>query len=379
MVSVVLRPEASLALACSCSQRTIRLLSALFFFTLTCFSTAPANALVILRYSEISQTAAGTESTPLNVFKEHLAMIEASGLKVVALEDVTKPLRRRKSPPDNAVLITFDGSHRSIHDTAYPLLKERGWPFVVFASVRAVGDGNQALTWEQLKAMTRNGAAIANNSMHHPHFVQRSPGMDMDTWRNLAKREVLTAEAKIRLTTGEDHKVLAFPFGEYDEQLLSVLKSIDFLGVSLAEGAVREEDSLAMPRFSMTGANADVTLFAAKLRALPLPLDKLQLRDQEGDRLNDLLLAAEVDRPILELKLEDSALADTLTCYLGNDAGPMSMTVDGRWVRIQSEQPIPMGKTHYHCTAKAASGDRSHWFTQPLLRSGTDGVYTPGA
>ena len=339
----------------------------------------PAHALVILQYHHISDDTPASTSTSPALFRQHLELIADAGFEVIDLGTVASLIRDGRELPDKAVLITFDDSYSSIYTTAYPLLKARSWPFVVFANTQPVDQKVKGfMSWKQLAEMADNGAAIANHSVSHPHFVRRADGVDMDTWRAEARQEILSAEARIKANTGDDYRVLAFPFGEYDQALLDLLEALDFLGMSQASGAVRPEDALAMPRFPMGGRyGTSAADFMLKLRSLPMPLATVRIRNEAGDLLDDGRLPAAVKRPALELHLDTPALAAGLQCYASGQTEAIGKTVQGNKVRVQADRPLPAGRSRYNCTARDADSGRFHWFSQPFLRPNDDGTWPP--
>ena len=59
---------------------------------------------------------------------------------------------------DAGVVLTFDDGYRSVYETAYPLLKARGWPFTVFLCPEGIDRGRgPVMTWDQLREMAAAG------------------------------------------------------------------------------------------------------------------------------------------------------------------------------------------------------------------------------
>ena len=348
----------------------------LFVMLGSCFGL-PCQALVILQYHHISDTTPPSTSTSPDLFRQHLELIEDAGFKVLSLTDVTQMLRDQAPLPDNAVLITFDDSYHSIYTTAFPLLKARRWPFAVFANTAPIGSGGQFLRWDQLKDMADNGAAIANHSVDHTHFARRPDSVPAKVWQAQVRNEILAAERTIEHYTGQSHRVLAFPYGEFDASLLATLKDQGFLGMSQASGAVRTEDALALPRFPMGGRFGNLDDLKLKLRALPLPLEAVEIRHGKGRKLKDGVLPDGVDKPVLQLTLTSDALAQGLQCYASGQRDAISKIVDGRRVLVQADQGLPAGRSRYNCTARDDSSGRYYWYSRPFLRRDQNGQYPP--
>ncbi len=340
--------------------------------------SAPASALVILQYHHISDETPAVTSTSPALFKQHLEIIAESGFEVVDLESVVQAMQQRKSPPDNAVLITFDDSYSSIYTNAYPLLKARGWPFTVFANTEPVDSGRPGfMTWDQFVEMAANGAAIANHSVNHPHFVRRPQGTDASEWRAESLHEIQHAEDRIRTNIGQQHKVLAFPYGEYDAALLELMEALGYLGMSQASGAVSRGEGMAMPRFPMGGRYGEPGDFRLKLKALPLPINSVELRTEDGDLLSDGLLPSTVVRPILTFELDDKTLNDGLQCYASGQTQAISKRVEGKQVVFQADRGLPAGRSRYNCTVRDPESGRFHWYSMAFLRPKADGSWPP--
>jgi hypothetical protein len=233
------------------------------------------------------------------------------------------------------------------------------------------------MTWAQLKEMADNGAAIANHSVRHPHFVRRPPDVDYGDWRSQARREIEQAEARILSNTGQRHKVLAFPYGEFDDSLLALLDDLGYLGMSQASGAVRRGEGLAMPRFPMGGSYGSPGDFALKLRALPMPIADFRLQAGDGGQLTPGLIAADVARPVLEIELENPGLHAGLQCYASGQTAAVSKIDSGKAIKFQADKPLPAGRSRYNCTLRDSASGRFYWFSVPFLRPHADGSFPP--
>ena len=350
----------------------------LFVVLASCFGL-PCQALVILQYHHISDATPPSTSTSPAVFRQHLELINDAGFKVLSLTDVAQMLRDRTPLPNDAVLITFDDSYVSIYTTAFPLLKARRWPFAVFVNTAPVGSGGQFLSWDQLQDMADNGAAIANHSVNHTHFARRPDNVAAEVWQAQVRNEILAAERAIQQYTGQSHRVLAFPYGEFDASLLETLEEQGFLGMSQASGAVRVEDALALPRFPMGGRFGKLDDLKLKLQSLPLPLEAVEIQHDKGRKLEDGVLPDGVDKPVLQLTLASDALAQGLQCYASGQRNAISKIVDGRRVLVQADQSLPIGRSRYNCTARDDSSGRYYWYSRPFLRRDKNGNYPPEA
>ena len=69
------------------------------------------------------------------------------------------------------MLLTIDDGFESFYLNAWPVLKKRKIPFILFVSTREVGK-NGYMTWEQIKEIESSDlATIGNHSHTHEYLI----------------------------------------------------------------------------------------------------------------------------------------------------------------------------------------------------------------
>lgn len=332
------------------------------------------SAAVILQYHHISDDTPAATSTSPALFKQHLDYLRDHQFTVLPLTQVLKALRQGEPLPDKTVVITFDDSYRSIYETAFPLLQEYAFPFTVFINTAPIGtDAGHFLRWQEVKEMSEAGAIIANHTHNHPHLVRKLSGEDDEQWRQRIHEEILQAERNIEEHTGQKHKILAYPYGEYDAAVIAELKALGFLGIGQHSGAVgKGTDWYSVPRFPMGGSYGNMQDFPLKVGSLALPIKKVELSTARGQILQEATVRAG-DKPVLTLALDNAALLDTIACYFRGE--PTTADVKGHSIRVQSKTALAAGRSRYNCTARDEASGRYYWFSQPWLVKGEDGQW----
>jgi peptidoglycan/xylan/chitin deacetylase (PgdA/CDA1 family) len=335
-------------------------------------STAGTEAAVVLQYHHISSETPASTSTSPERFAMHLEYLAAQGFTVVPLQDLVDALRTGTAPPDRTAAITFDDGYRSIYETAWPLLRARGWPFTVFVNTEP-HDRQQAgfMSWEQLRELQAAGATIANHSISHPYLVRRRSGQNEQAWRNWASAEIAQAEQRIAEQTGQTVKLLAWPYGEYNKALLEIAESLGYAAFGQQSGPLAAYSDLrALPRFPFGGDYGDAQDFATKINSLPLPLapgtDSLALLTGDRQPLDDLVLDGDDRRPILALRLATGFDPGRLNCF-ATGQGRIAVSVDPPWVFARAAVPLAAGRSRYNCTAASGEPGRFYWFSQPWI------------
>ena len=80
----------------------------------------------------------------------------AARFRPVSEADVVAAVRGGAPLPDRAVLVTFDDGHRSVLETALPILRERGIPAVVYV-VAGLLDTDQPFWWDEVETLVAHG------------------------------------------------------------------------------------------------------------------------------------------------------------------------------------------------------------------------------
>ncbi len=330
----------------------------------------PAQAAVVLQYHHVSEsTPASTSVTPKR-FREHMEYLANHDFDVVRLETLVEALKKGEELPDRTVAITFDDAYESVYDTAYPLLKERDWPFTVFVNTDPLDQNkNGFTTWEQLREMADHGATIANHSTQHNHLQRRKAGESEADWRERIESEVVDAERRINEETGQNHKMVAYPYGEYNNEVKALLEKLGYTAFGQQSGPIGSHSDLrALPRFPFGGPYGEIEEFATKSQTRPMPIDSVELYAGEDleDELDEVVVAAGA-RPVLVLTLTEDNLAGRINCFAG---GQGAIETRGASVDYPAKQTAPgvLG-----ITAPLVESGRFFWFSQQWLVTDKDG------
>jgi peptidoglycan/xylan/chitin deacetylase (PgdA/CDA1 family) len=301
----------------------------------------------------------------------HLDYLAEAGFDVVPLGSLIATLREGQPLPDKTAAITFDDGYISIYETAWPMLKERDWPFTVFVNTEP-HDQNRPLfmNWDQLRELQAAGATIANHGTTHPHLLRRQPGHDEAQWKSWVTKEITDAQKRIAEEIGEAPMLFAYPYGEFDNAVLEIVGDLAYAGFGQHSGPLAAfSDLRALPRFPFGGPYGDRDDFAIKVNSLPMPLagsGPVRWESETGQQLHDLVLDGPGARPVLVLRFTDGFDSRSLSCFASGQ-GRVPLTLDASRVRVQAEQPFRTGRSRYNCTAPSDQAGRFFWFSQPWI------------
>jgi len=313
---------------------------------------------VVLMYHRFGEDRYPSTSVRLEQFDGHLEHLSSAGYSVVSLERIVAAIGGQGTLPDRAIAVTIDDAYQSVYREAFPRLRERGWPFTVFVSTDAVDKGLPGyVTWDQMREMRRGGATFANHSATHDVLIERREGESETAWKARVRADLERAQRRLREELGSAPTLFAYPFGEYDEPLAGLVKTLGYTAFGQQSGAVgRLSDPRALPRFPMAEAFAGLAKFRAKVAALPLPVRSwLPWDPVTSDR-----------RPRLEVTLADGVKRlDELTCYVGGQGRVEPVWSEPRRrFTVRAPRDLPPGRARYNCTAPDETGRRYYWFSQ---------------
>ncbi len=123
----------------------------------------------VLAYHLVDAGTGGPVDLPLTRFESQLALLQRA-FRVVSLEDVDPEGDPRQ------VVLSFDDAYANFATTIWPRLRDAAFPAILYVPVGFVDGGPAPIrgadlpscTWEQLRAMVREGLRIGSHTIHHP-------------------------------------------------------------------------------------------------------------------------------------------------------------------------------------------------------------------
>ena len=346
-----------------------RFLKILCLMLLTAPLMTNASSAVILQYHHVSDSTPAVTSVTPGVFKQHLDYLAKNKFNVIPLTEATKALQNGQPLPEKSIVITFDDAYLNIYTNAFPLLKEKGWPFTIFVATAPVDKNyGKFLSWKQIQEMTKHGATIANHTVNHDHSVERLPKETEAQWIQRFKDDLESTEKRIKEKTGQSVKHFAWTFGETTPELRQVIRDMGYIGLGQQSGAAGElSDFTRLPRYPMAG-NYGGSDFAIKVNSLPLPV--LTATPDSS------IIASDNLQPELTLKLEKGDYQKKqLKCYATGQGEIKVKWLDDEMTRFstRANRPLSVGRSRYNCTAPSNSGRQYYWFSHAWLRLTEEG------
>ena len=325
-----------------------------------------ATNLVILQYHHVAKdTPQSTSVTPAE-FAQHMAHL-AENHKVIALESAIQAIKIKKALPENSVAITFDDGFTNILLNAHPILEQYGFPYTVFINPAIIGESPSQLTWEEIKQM-QPLATFANHTLDHAHLLDKYGNESKRDTVNRAMKDIKQAELLMQEKLGYSKKWLAFPFGEFNNDLKSALLANGYIGFGQQSGAVNfYSDFGALPRFPAAGYYAKLDSLKVKLNSLAMPIVSYQPNRVEykpGEEIKELVL--QIDEKDVRL--------NAFACYFNGEK--LKFTGIENEVRVQVNHITEPGRARINCTAPSSRHpSRYYWYSYPIFTANHDGTF----
>jgi len=320
---------------------------------------------VITIYHHVDSSTPPSTSLSEEQFREHMAYLRDNNFEVWPLDRLIQALKERSPIPERTAVVTFDDGYISIYETAFPIMEEMGFPWTLFVSTEPI-DNNQRgyMNWDQVRELSEAGVIIANHMVTHPHMIDPLPGETESERIERLRDELLSAERRIEQETGQSHRMVAYPYGEFDQAVTTMVEEEGFIGLAQNSGAVGYySDMLALPRFPLAGIYASMNSVPTKLNSMAFRIE----RQEPWSPITDST------RPAVTLQLNGNFNPAQLACYAGNG------TLEIEWLdreqgvfRIQPEREFQSRRFGYNCTAPRTGSNRFYWFNKFWTRSTID-------
>ena len=257
-------------------------------------------------YHHVNHHAGDFITVSVENFRRQMEWLKREHYETLTAEKFLAALRGEYQPAPRSFVITFDDAWLDIYTFAFPILRELGHHFIVFAISNWTDRASEhpfqptadtafptheaaskrikekrahevICSWEHLREMQASGlCSIENHSATHRHATQLAP--------ETLREDLLRCGDAIRDQLGRDSRHLCWPRGSHNAQTLAVAKELGLAttylvrrGVNLVGG-----NSFAVKRFTVD--DRDEAWLAKQLRIFSNPVLGLLYARLKPDR-----------------------------------------------------------------------------------------------
>ena len=203
----------------------------------------------------------------ISIFKEQIELIEKLNINFLNPKDFGKNYTRVNNK--KTILITIDDGFQSFYEKAWPYLKDKKIPFLLFISTEAIGK-NGYMNWNQIIEIEKSGLGIIGNHSHTHGYLT-----DLDNNETIADIEKSINIFKNKL--GYNPIYFSYPFGEYSNAFKNIIKKFNFkLAFGQHSGVIDvSKNMFELPRFSINEKYGNLERFKFILNLLPFQYLKI--------------------------------------------------------------------------------------------------------
>ncbi len=310
---------------------------------------ADARHAVILMYHRFGESEFPTTNTTLEQFEAHLAELRQGKYNVLPLPRIVEHLKSGTPLPDRAIAITVDDAFISVYREAWPRLKAEGLPLTLFVATDAIDSGLPGyMSWDQLRELAAAGVTIGSQTASHPHMTTLSA--------EAIRRELQASNQRFREELGQEPRLFAYPYGEFDRLSRRVVEEEGFMAAFGQHSGVAYtgHDPMWLPRFTFNERYGDLDRFIMAANALPLKLSDLTPEDTQLSRSNNPPAFGFTVAP------EMGALGP-LACYASGQGQAALEVLGDRRIEVRVAAPFPAGRARINCTLPGPDR-RWRWF-----------------
>ena len=230
------------------------------------------NGIISLMYHRFDENKYPSTNIKNEIFKKDLEEIDNLSIDFINFKKFKEIIKNNIDK--NYLLLTIDDAFISFYENAWPILKRKNIPFLLFVSTREVGKHGY-MTWDQIKEIESSGLGfIGNHSHSHDYLID----WDNDEIKSDLKKSIDIFKKEL----GYSPEFFAYPFGEYSTNLKKIVSDLNFeFAFGQHSGVIDPtKDFLELPRFPINEKYGDLKRFQSILKTLPFPYKKITPEDR---------------------------------------------------------------------------------------------------
>ena len=228
--------------------------------------------LISIMYHRFNESKYPSTNIQLDIFKEQLKIIENEGIKFIHPKNFKESLSANKN--ERKILFTVDDGLLSFYNNAWPILKEKKIPFILFVNTREVGAYNY-MNWDQIIELYRSeNVEIGNHSHSHEYLVDENA--------EVIKNDIVKSIEIFQQKLGKNSDFFSYPFGEYSIEFKKIIKDLGFKYAFGQHSGVIDEtkDLWELPRFPINEKYGEIKRFKTLMKTLPLKYKNISPQDR---------------------------------------------------------------------------------------------------
>ena len=211
-------------------SRTVKRLAlslAVVVILVVCFYSlwlSPRYTVPILMYHSISEGSNESLYVKPDSFTRQMAYIKWRGYNVISLDELVEGIKANRKFKHNTVVITLDDGYEDNYTSAYPVLKNYGFPATIFLISNYIDKKKGFLRWHQIKQMLNDGKITFGGHTKNNVYL---PNVEDDM---ALRYEIAGCKKDIELKTAGKVNHFCYPTGGFTEEIKKIVKVAGYKG-----------------------------------------------------------------------------------------------------------------------------------------------------
>ena len=212
-------------------------------------------------YHRFNENKYPSTNIQMDIFKSQIDIIYNNNYKFYNPDKFEIEFNKPKT--EKKFLLTIDDAFTSFYENAWPFLKEKKIPFILFVSTDAIGKFGY-MTWSQIKEIEKEEFVFLGNHSHSHEYLINYNFKDF-------KNDIDISINNFNKNIGYNPKFFSYPFGEYSlEQKNYIAKKFKFAFGQHSGVIDLNKDKYELPRFPINEKYGDLNRFERLVKFLPL-------------------------------------------------------------------------------------------------------------
>ncbi len=290
----------------------------------------------------------------MNIFLKHIELIKEFNYEFIHPEEFQKDFSIPKK--QKKILLTIDDAFQSFYDFAWPYLKEKKIPFILFVSTEPVGK-NGYMTWDQIREIEKESFAVIGHHSHsHGYLIEES---NQSFIKDIEKANII-----FNNEIGYIPQLFSYPFGEYSEFMRNYISSNFAYAFGQHSGVIDvNKEKFQLPRFPINENYGEIERFTSIIKTYPLEYKSLIPVEKKLHKKNN--------PPIFTVEFfDDQRNIENISCYSNEgDKWEKSVTkLENKTLSIKFREEFLPRRGRVNCSLN--DGGKWRWFgTQFIINN----------
>ena len=287
-------------------------------------------------YHRFNENKYPSTNIKIDIFKKQLELIEKNNIEyydpIKFDTEFSYPKKNKK------ILITIDDAFLSFYENAWPILKRRKIPFILFVSTEPVGKSGY-MSWDQIKEVSSYDFAYIGNHSHTHEYLLNFSHAEFE-------KDIKNSIKIFKKKLGYNPIYFSYPFGEYNLKQTKYIKRNFKYGFGQHSGVIDlTKNRFELPRFPINEKYGDLERFKFLIKLFPIPYKSI--------RPEEKFISKSQNPPTVEIEFfEDQKNIQNIKCFSneGNEWRNSLIKFDKNILKINFREKFTFRRGRVNCS-----------------------------